>query len=209
MAARSFGGLQQDRRRVEAQGTLPGALKSYREDLAIADRLARADPGNAEWQRDLSISLGRVAEILLKQVARGEARPLAERALSQRQSAIARMPNDPRLTSGLPITRTCSAAPAASRDATPPNNRYEYARARANPSCRLWPAPESREPTSATSWRGTLFAARRDEKGFQPQITQMNAKRPTHHRSCTTRLISRRGLPKFSRRHRRRPVALR
>ena len=30
-----------------AQGNLPEALKSYRDGLAIADRLAKADPGNA------------------------------------------------------------------------------------------------------------------------------------------------------------------
>ena len=85
-----------------AQGNLPEALKSYRDSLAIRDRLARADPGNAEWQRDLSISLGRVAETLLKLDRKAEARPLAERALAQLRSAIARMPDDPRLTRDLP-----------------------------------------------------------------------------------------------------------
>ncbi|HEY1931509.1 MAG TPA: tetratricopeptide repeat protein [Acetobacteraceae bacterium] len=85
-----------------AQGNLPEALNSYRDGLAIAERLARADPGNADWQRDLSISLGRVADTLLKLGRPAEARPLAERALAQRRAAIARMPNDPQLTSGLP-----------------------------------------------------------------------------------------------------------
>jgi hypothetical protein len=32
----------------------------YQADLAIADRLAKSDPGNAEWQRDLAISLVRL-----------------------------------------------------------------------------------------------------------------------------------------------------
>ncbi len=85
-----------------AQGNLPEALTSYRDSLAIFERLARADPGNAGWQRDLSISLGRVAETLLKLGQTAEARPLAERALAQRRDAIARMPDDPRLSSGLP-----------------------------------------------------------------------------------------------------------
>jgi tetratricopeptide (TPR) repeat protein len=39
-----------------AQGDLPGALKSYSDGLAIAERLAKSDPGNTEWQRDLSVS---------------------------------------------------------------------------------------------------------------------------------------------------------
>ena len=38
-----------------AQGKLAEALKSYRDSLAIAERLAKADPGNAGWQRDLSV----------------------------------------------------------------------------------------------------------------------------------------------------------
>ena len=37
-----------------AQGKLPEALTAYRASLAIAERLAKADPGNAGWQRDLS-----------------------------------------------------------------------------------------------------------------------------------------------------------
>ena len=39
-----------------AQGDLPAALASYQASHAIAERLAQADPGNAEWQRDLSVS---------------------------------------------------------------------------------------------------------------------------------------------------------
>ena len=85
-----------------AQGNLPEALTSYRDSLAIADRLARADPGNTDWQRDLSISLGRVADTLLKLGQKAEARPLAERALAQLRAAIARMPDDPRLSRDLP-----------------------------------------------------------------------------------------------------------
>jgi hypothetical protein len=44
----------------EAQGNLAGALKSYSDDLAIADRLAKSDPGNAGWQYDLGISNERI-----------------------------------------------------------------------------------------------------------------------------------------------------
>jgi len=44
-----------------AQGNLPEALKSFRDGLAIRDRLAKADPGNAGWQRDLSVSYAKLA----------------------------------------------------------------------------------------------------------------------------------------------------
>ena len=46
-----------------AQGDLAGALKSYRDSLAIAERLAQSDPGNAGWQRDLAISYARLANV--------------------------------------------------------------------------------------------------------------------------------------------------
>jgi tetratricopeptide (TPR) repeat protein len=49
------------------RGDLPGALKSYRDSLAIAERLAKADPGNAEWQRDLSVAYNKVGDVLVEQ----------------------------------------------------------------------------------------------------------------------------------------------
>ena len=51
---------------LAAQGDGPGGLASYRDSLAIADRLAKSDPGNAapswqEWQRDLSVSHDKIS----------------------------------------------------------------------------------------------------------------------------------------------------
>ena len=51
-----------------AQGNLAAALTSYRSSLAIRDRLAKADPGNAGWQRDLSVSHEKLGDV---QVAQG------------------------------------------------------------------------------------------------------------------------------------------
>ncbi len=50
-----------------AQGKLPEALKSYRDSLAIRDRLAKADPGNAGWQRDLAVSYEKLGDVLAAQ----------------------------------------------------------------------------------------------------------------------------------------------
>ena len=50
-----------------AQGKLPEALKSYTESRAIAERLAQADPGNAGWQRDLSVSHDNLGDVLVAQ----------------------------------------------------------------------------------------------------------------------------------------------
>ena len=50
-----------------AQGDLAGALKSYRDSLAIRDRLTQSDPGNAGWQRDLSVSYNKVGNVQVDQ----------------------------------------------------------------------------------------------------------------------------------------------
>jgi tetratricopeptide (TPR) repeat protein len=50
-----------------AQGNLPEALKSFRDALAIAERLAKADLSNAGSQRVLMVSYNRVGGVLLAQ----------------------------------------------------------------------------------------------------------------------------------------------
>ena len=50
-----------------AQGDLPAALSSYKEDLQIAQKLAARDPGNAQWQTDLVISFWKLAVVLEQQ----------------------------------------------------------------------------------------------------------------------------------------------
>ncbi len=50
-----------------AQSALAGALASYRESLAIAEQLAKSDPGNAGWRRDLAVSYEKVAAVLRAQ----------------------------------------------------------------------------------------------------------------------------------------------
>jgi hypothetical protein len=49
-----------------AQGNLPVALTSYQASLAIRDRLAKSDPGNAGWQRNLSVSYKKVGDTYRK-----------------------------------------------------------------------------------------------------------------------------------------------
>jgi tetratricopeptide (TPR) repeat protein len=51
------GDVQQD------QGDLAAALSSYRASLAIFERLAAADAGNAGWQRDLSVSHNKIGDV--------------------------------------------------------------------------------------------------------------------------------------------------
>ena len=79
LAARPLGFARQHRRRASAQGNLPGALESYRASLAIAERLAKADPGNAGWQHDLALSLQRVGFMVARQGEPDAARIAYER----------------------------------------------------------------------------------------------------------------------------------
>jgi tetratricopeptide (TPR) repeat protein len=50
-----------------AQGDLSGALESYRALMAIAENLAKHDPGNADWQRNLSVGHEKVGDVLSDQ----------------------------------------------------------------------------------------------------------------------------------------------
>ena len=60
-----------------AQGKLDEALKSYRDNLAIAERVAASDRNNAQWQNDLQHSTDRIGSLAYKFVlARNFARAL-------------------------------------------------------------------------------------------------------------------------------------
>jgi hypothetical protein len=46
-----------------AQGNIAEAMKSYRAKQDIISRLAKSDPGNASWQRDLSVSPNKIGDV--------------------------------------------------------------------------------------------------------------------------------------------------
>ena len=50
-----------------AQGDGPGAQAAYQAGLAIAEGLAKRDPANTQWQRDLSVSHDRIGDVLVAQ----------------------------------------------------------------------------------------------------------------------------------------------
>src|SRR5262249_38078277 len=50
-----------------AQGNLPSARQLYERAAAMAEPIAKADPGNAGWQRDLSGSQERIGNVLRAQ----------------------------------------------------------------------------------------------------------------------------------------------
>jgi predicted negative regulator of RcsB-dependent stress response len=68
-----------------AQGKLDAARKAYEQAQAIAERLAKADSTNTEWQRDLSVSYNKLGNV---EVAAGKldaARKAYEQALVIRE----------------------------------------------------------------------------------------------------------------------------
>jgi tetratricopeptide (TPR) repeat protein/MinD-like ATPase involved in chromosome partitioning or flagellar assembly len=52
---------------VFERGNLPAALESYRESLAIAERLAKSDPERPEWQSNLAVLQNKIADVLVAQ----------------------------------------------------------------------------------------------------------------------------------------------
>ena len=52
---------------LAAQGDLAAALKAYRKDLAIAEKLAASDPRNTQWRWDLSASYENIGDVLAAQ----------------------------------------------------------------------------------------------------------------------------------------------
>jgi hypothetical protein len=58
---------------LRAKGDFAAALKEYEARRAIGERLVAADPGNAVWQRDLSVAHRRVGDTLQGQRKLNEA----------------------------------------------------------------------------------------------------------------------------------------
>ena len=50
-----------------AQGDVPGALAAYQAGLTIREGLAKRDPANTQWQRDLSVSQEKIGDVLVAQ----------------------------------------------------------------------------------------------------------------------------------------------
>ena len=49
--------------RPKFRRNLGAALATYHEAQTIADQLAKSDPGNAVWQRDLAVGYGEIGKV--------------------------------------------------------------------------------------------------------------------------------------------------
>ena len=80
MAARSLGVVRKIGDVQVAQSDLVGALKSYRDSLAIMEPLTTSNPDNAGWQRRVAVSHAKIADTLKKSGERAEALQTLQRA---------------------------------------------------------------------------------------------------------------------------------
>jgi tetratricopeptide (TPR) repeat protein len=90
-----------------AQGDFAGALKSFRDSLAIRERLATSDPGNALWQRDLAVSNERIGGTEQDLRHPDQARVSFERALAIYEALLRSNPENTYflLSSTVPLMR--------------------------------------------------------------------------------------------------------
>jgi tetratricopeptide (TPR) repeat protein len=68
-----------------SQNKIAEALEAYQEGLALAERLAKDDPSNAGWQRDLSVSYEKVGNVLIAQGKLAEALASSQDSLAIRE----------------------------------------------------------------------------------------------------------------------------
>ena len=79
---------------LDAQGNVGDALQNYQDSLVIADRLAKLDPANSDWQRDLSITLSEIGMLETKQRHFEGSKKAFEASLAIRQKLAQSDPNN-------------------------------------------------------------------------------------------------------------------
>ena len=83
-------------------GNLTGAFEAFRAGMAISERLARLDSRNAGWQRDVLVSLTKLAGVAAAAGDRAEAIAQAERAVALARELVERFPGNPQHVRDLP-----------------------------------------------------------------------------------------------------------
>ena len=128
------------------RGSLELAKQAYEGGRVIVDRLAKADPGNASWQRDLSVSHNRIGDVLR---AQGNL-PRRWRAYRASLAIDERLPRPtPAMPAGSATSpsRTTRSATCWSPRAT--CRRRSRATAPRSPSESVWPRPTPAMPAGS------------------------------------------------------------
>ena len=82
-------------------GDTPGALKSYRRALELREALAAQEPGNAEVQGELAVTLDSVGDVLSQMGDKAGATDASNRALKIREALVASDPKSAAARSSL------------------------------------------------------------------------------------------------------------
>jgi tetratricopeptide (TPR) repeat protein len=88
---------------ARTQGSLADALRHYRAAEAAAESFAKANPGDAGWQSDLSASQERIGNVLLAQGNLASALPAFQAVLATRENHAKADPGDPHTQRGLAL----------------------------------------------------------------------------------------------------------
>ena len=79
------------------------ATAAFREGMAISERLARQDPNNAAWQRDVMVSMTKLADVAAAAGQQAEAIAQAERAVALARTLVTLFPDNPPHARDLPV----------------------------------------------------------------------------------------------------------
>ena len=79
---------------LQRQGDLNAALQAFRNSMTIGQKLAAADPNNADWQRDLSVSHNKIGDVLQRQGDLNAALQAFRNSMTIRQKLAAADPNN-------------------------------------------------------------------------------------------------------------------
>ena len=107
VAARPLGQLEQARRRSEHKATLRGRSRPTAKANDIIAKLAAADPGNAGWQRDLSVSWDKLGDV---RVAQGDLAGALQAFTAGRTSPTSSPPPTPATPGGSAISASATSA---------------------------------------------------------------------------------------------------
>ena len=86
---------------LQARGDLAGAQERYEAGLRIRDALARRDPDNAGWQRDLMVSWYKLGDVCAAQGDTAGQRADWARAQGIMQALVQRWPEHPQFRKDL------------------------------------------------------------------------------------------------------------
>ena len=101
------------------QGNLSDALESYRQAMAVSERLALSDPSNTGWQRDLSVSFNKIGDVLSGQGNLGDALEYYRQSMAVRKRLALSDPSNAAWQRDLVVSHFNLASIA--RDAGEPN----------------------------------------------------------------------------------------